>query len=66
MRARSGEAVRPWFRSERFYHTSEGWWSMTREKDELGPFDSQHEAENELVLYIRHVGQDEHFSTRQH
>ncbi|PHS20070.1 MAG: hypothetical protein COA86_01935 [Kangiella sp.] len=55
MRTRSGEAARPWFRSERYYHTGEGWWFMTRENEEAGPFISQHDAENELILYIRHV-----------
>ena len=53
MRTRLGEASKPWFRSERYYHTGEGWWTMTREEDELGPFVSQVEAENELSLYIR-------------
>ena len=57
MRTRSGEAARPWFRSDRYYHTGEGWWFMTREKEELGPFDSQNEAANELVLFIRHTNQ---------
>jgi len=64
MRIRSGEAVRPWFRSERYYHTGEGWWFMTREKDELGPFGSQNEAENELVLYIQQVNQIGNIPTR--
>ena len=30
---------------------------MTRENQEAGPFISQHEAENELILYIRHANQ---------
>jgi hypothetical protein len=30
---------------------------MTRENEEAGPFISQHEAENELILYIRHANQ---------
>jgi len=64
MRIRSGESVRPWFRSERYYHTGEGWWFMTREKDELGPFGSQNEAENELVLYIQQVNQIGNIPTR--
>jgi hypothetical protein len=55
MRTRSGEAARPWFRSERYYHTGEGWWFMTRENKELGPYQTQYEAENELILYIRHT-----------
>lgn len=57
MRTRTGEAARPWFRSDRYYHTGEGWWFMTRENQELGPFISQYEAENELVLYVRQVNQ---------
>lgn len=57
MRTRSGEAARPWFRSDRYYHTGEGWWFMTRENTELGPFISQNEAEIELVLYVRQVNQ---------
>ena len=58
MRTHAGEAARPWFRSERYYHTGEGWWFMTRENKEEGPFTSQHEAENELILYIRHTNQE--------
>jgi len=57
MRVRAGEASRPWFRTDRFYHTAEGWWFQTREKTEEGPFVSQADAENELMLYIRQVHQ---------
>jgi len=53
MRVRQGEAARPWFRTERYYHTNDGWWFLTREKTEEGPFSSQLEAENELQGYIR-------------
>ena len=66
MHTRSGESARPWFRSERYYHTGEGWWTMTRENDELGPFDSHLEAENELVLYIRAINQIGDIPTRGH
>lgn len=55
MRTRTGEASRPWFRSDRYYHTGEGWWFSTRENKEMGPFTSQNEAESELILYIRKV-----------
>ena len=57
MRVRQGEAVRPWFRTERYYHTNDGWWYLTREKTEEGPFASQLEAANELNLYIRRANQ---------
>ena len=64
MRTRAGEAARPWFRTDRFYHTAEGWWFLTREKSEEGPFVSQNDAENELILYIRHSNQVGNFPTK--
>lgn len=66
MRTRAGEAVRPWFRSERYYHTGDGWWFLTRENQELGPFQSQNEAENELILYIRKINQQGDIPTLNH
>ncbi len=61
MRVRTGEARRPWFRSERYYHTNDGWWFLTRENTEKGPFTSQYEAENELILYIRQINQADQY-----
>jgi len=55
MKRRSGEKVKAWFRSERFYHTGQGWYFMTREGEEYGPFDTEHDADSELMLYIRSV-----------
>lgn len=66
MRTRTGEATRPWFRSDRYYHTGDGWWFMTRENQELGPFGSQNEAENELILYVRQVNQVGDIPSRGH
>ena len=63
MRVRTGEAARPWFRTERYYHTNDGWWFLTREKTEEGPFGSQNEAENVLTLYIRKVNQVGNYPT---
>ena len=62
MRTRKGEPGRPWFRTERYYHTNDGWWFMTREKTEEGPFRSQNEAQNELMLYIRRTNMLSDFS----
>ena len=42
------------------------WWFMTRENEELGPFSSQNDAENELVLYVRHVNQIGDIPSRRH
>ena len=54
MAVRSGEAERAWFRSDRFIHTADGWYFITRENSQEGPFRSIQEAQNELMLYIRH------------
>lgn len=53
MKLRAGEVSKAWFRSDRFYHTPDGWWFQTRENTEEGPFASHKDAENELCLYIR-------------
>ncbi|WP_020410425.1 DUF6316 family protein [Hahella ganghwensis] len=55
MAVRSGEAERPWFRSDRFIHTADGWYFVTRENTQEGPFTTMREAENELNLYIRYA-----------
>lgn len=55
MYVRHGEENKSWFRSNRFYHTNEGWWFQTRENTELGPFSSHSDAEAELMLYIRQI-----------
>lgn len=52
---RQGEKSASRFRCERFYHTPEGWWFQTREFSEKGPFVSHHDAEMELLLYIREI-----------
>ncbi len=53
MHNRIGEKKHSWFRCQRYYHTSDGWWFQTREKTEMGPFDSQKDAEMELLVYVR-------------
>jgi len=55
MNLRHGEQQHTWFRSDRFYHTADGWWFTTREHTELGPFVSEKDAEAELFLYIRQI-----------
>ncbi|OZG72839.1 hypothetical protein BTA51_12740 [Hahella sp. CCB-MM4] len=57
MTVRSGEAERPWFRSDRFIHTADGWYFVTRENTQEGPFSSIREANNELSLYIRYANE---------
>ncbi len=55
MQTRAGEVTKGWFRSDRFYHTPEGWWFQTRENTAEGPFFSQRDADRELCLYIRRL-----------
>jgi len=55
MRVRQGDDKKTWYRSNRFYHTIEGWWVSTREHTELGPFNSEEDADMELCLYIRKI-----------
>ncbi|NVJ49666.1 MAG: hypothetical protein HWE13_14260 [Gammaproteobacteria bacterium] len=58
MKVRAGELKKTWFRSERFFHADNGWFFVTRENTQEGPFSSQPEAEKELMLYIRHLNED--------
>lgn len=58
MNVRSGEAKKTWFRSERYFHSGDGWFFITRENTQEGPYNSHKEAENELNLYIRHLNDD--------
>ncbi|SDW30653.1 DUF6316 family protein [Marinobacter mobilis] len=41
------------FPSERFLETHLGWFAMTREKNDLGPFATRGEAEEALRAHIR-------------
>lgn len=58
MSVRTGETKKTWFRSERYFHTESGWFFITRENTQEGPYNSQKEAENELTLYIRHLNEE--------
>ncbi len=58
MLVRAGESKKTWFRSDRFFHAENGWFFVTRENTQKGPFDSHSEAERELNLYIRHQNKD--------
>ncbi len=57
MQVRAGEKDKTWFRSERFLWTESGWFFLTRENTQEGPFLSRREAERELNYYIRHQQQ---------
>ncbi|MBA53971.1 MAG: hypothetical protein CMK89_05900 [Pseudomonadales bacterium] len=55
MVVRAGEQERTWFRGDRIFWSGNGWYFLTREQTQEGPFDSRTEAEQELNYYIRRV-----------
>ncbi|MFU8815813.1 MAG: DUF6316 family protein [Pseudomonadales bacterium] len=48
--ARSSEAPQTWFRSERLFASNGKWFFHTREGVDVGPYDSQFEAEIEAAM----------------
>jgi hypothetical protein len=61
--ARSNEKTKTWFRSERVFLSDESWYFHTREGVDVGPYDSQFEAEIEagmLKELLRERGQGAH------
>ena len=58
--ARTNEKAKTWFRSERVFLSDERWFFHTREGVDVGPYDSQFEAEIEagmLKELLRERGQ---------
>ena len=55
MQVRTGEQAKTWYRSDRFLRTQTGWYFLTREQTQEGPFSSRDVAEKELNCYIRHM-----------
>lgn len=53
MSVRAGEAEKTWFRMDRIFWSGNGYYFLTRESTQEGPFDSRNEAECELNYYIR-------------
>ena len=63
MEVRQGESDKKvWFRSERLLQIDNGWYFLTRENTQEGPFGSRSEAERELIYYIRFKNQFDVFS----
>lgn len=57
MQVRIGESDKTWYRSERFLWTESGWFFLTREQTQEGPFRCRSDAERELTYYIRQMQQ---------
>ena len=47
---RRDERSKTWFRAERVFHTNEKWYFHTREGIDVGPYESQLEAEIEASM----------------
>lgn len=56
MTVRQGEHDRTWLRNERFQCENNRWYYLTREGSQKGPFNSHKDAERELLLFLRHAG----------
>ncbi len=52
MNVRAGEADKSWYRSDRFFKVNGEWYFSTREKIDVGPFDSLENASQGLALFI--------------
>ncbi|NVJ61606.1 MAG: hypothetical protein HWE27_14515 [Gammaproteobacteria bacterium] len=57
MRVRDGELKKTWFRVDRIFHTNSGWFFITRENTQEGPYLSHNEAESELNVYLEQQGE---------
>lgn len=55
MHVRTGENDKTWFRTERYLRTADGWYFLTREHTQEGPYDSKDEAARELDYYVRYM-----------
>ena len=51
--------VTTWFRSERFITSGGRWFFITREGTQEGPYNSQKEAAQGVILYIRKLSADD-------
>lgn len=51
MMVRENEAIKGWFRCDRFMQSGRRWFYMTREGTQVGPFNSKNEAESDLYWY---------------
>ncbi len=54
MEQRSNETARTWFRSNRVFRVNEAWYFHTREGIDVGPFQSEFEAQVEASI-LKHV-----------
>lgn len=49
---RSGEDIKLWFRTDRYFTVANKYYFSTRERREVGPFDNRNEAAKGLELYV--------------
>ena len=57
-RVRDGEKPRTWYRSERIYHSRQGWYFHTREGIEVGPYTCRFDAEMDLEVLVKALAAD--------
>ena len=49
------------FQMDRFAQQNGEWFYVTREGDERGPFDTRDDAEGDIAVYIRYMGELQKF-----
>lgn len=57
MTNREGETAATHLRTTRYYCISGQWFFSTRENLQVGPFQSQDDAQVQLMLFLRHLGE---------
>lgn len=57
MQQRMGESGKAFARADRYYSVCGEWFFSTREKVSIGPFAKKEDAEAELMLFLRHIGE---------
>lgn len=59
MIVRQGEQEKSWYRSDRFFKVNGDWYFSTREKIDVGPFQTKEGADKGLTLFIESIQQPE-------
>ncbi|MGI1678858.1 MAG: DUF6316 family protein [Cellvibrionaceae bacterium] len=58
MQCREKESVKSWFRSDRFFTIENRWYFITREGQNVGPFESINHARTGVNLFLNSVQKD--------
>lgn len=60
MKCRENEPVKSWFRSDRFFTIENRWYFITREGQNIGPFETLGHAKSGVSLFLNSVQKDQY------